>query len=595
MDGITLYAIRSELNGYLPLRVQKIHQPAPKELVFSVWNSSVRDRLVLSLEGNRPFFGFSDERKENPPVPSGFCLGLRKRLEGGSLVAINQHRLDRVLYLEFMGHDDLGDTVPYTIVLDMAGRGQNIGLFKGGILEASAMPPSGERFAHGRPYVPPQGERLDLTSTRTSDELLAHLEDARSRLSDGKTLSARDFLRSAVEGMGKELVMSTLMDAGLEPDAPLPEGGLRELARALQEVSERLRDSAYCPAIYEAAKGMPVFHVIPLRQYPVRETFGSVIEGCRGLRVLENLILSENAARTYVESLYKKVQKKLESRYRAQMDDLAEAHDYEKYKMWASLLDSNGVRTPPGYTEIRCTDYYRDPPEEVVVPLDPKCSARDNARNYWAKYTRLKRAREILEESLEKTRADLEKLSEAAQALREADDLEGLARAAFLVEGLARRSGIDFRRPNLFDLGPKARPERTPAGSGQKPKTEPGIEVIEGRNGNVYFAGGNARQNDYIVTKLRRPGDIWFHVKNARGAHVLLRPKGEVEDEDILMGARIAAERSEARAASKVEVDWVPASRLRKPRGGPPGFVTYTGQRTMVVSLEDSIPSTPSQ
>jgi predicted ribosome quality control (RQC) complex YloA/Tae2 family protein len=586
LDGITLYAIRSEMAGYLPLRIQKVMQPKPKELVFQVWNASLRDRLVLSLEANRPFFGFSDERQANPPVPPGFCLGLRKRLEGATLNSIGQHRLDRVLYLEFLGRDDLGNQVPYVLVMDLAGRGQNIGLYKEGLLEAAAVPPVSERFVHGRPYSPPEGQRLDLTSAGSREDIVRFLETAQTRLGSGRPASSLEVLRSAVEGMGKDLAVSTLVTCGVDPDLPLDERSLRDLAGALMEVSERLRASAYSPAVYTGARGLKVFHVLPLVQYPIHEEFRSVLDGLRALRRWESRSSAESSARAYVQALHRKVQKKLESRHEAQIQDLVKAQDHMKYKVWARLIDLSGVRTPPGHSEARCLDYYRDPPVEIIVPLDPKYSARDNARNYWMKYSKLQRAQKVLEESLEALRVDLERMSQADEMLKRAEDIEALARVASMVEPLARKNGIGFRRPPALegplDETPKRGGRRTSSG----PTRRPDIETIEGKNGAVYLVGGNARQNDYLIAKLRKPGDIWFHVKNAKGAHVLLRPSETVTEEDIVFGARLAALRSEARAASKVEVDWVEASRLRKPRGGPTGFVTYTGQKTIAVSLE---------
>ena len=154
MDGITLSVIRCELGGYLPLRVQKVQQPAKKELVLTVWSPLVRERLVLSLEGQELFFGFSDEKKENPAVPPGFCLGLRKRLEGGTLVSIRQERLDRVLYLDFDGHDDFGNVKRYVLVFDMAGHEQKIGLYEDDLLVASIIPSDEGRFEHRSPYTP---------------------------------------------------------------------------------------------------------------------------------------------------------------------------------------------------------------------------------------------------------------------------------------------------------------------------------------------------------------------------------------------------------------------------------------------------------
>jgi predicted ribosome quality control (RQC) complex YloA/Tae2 family protein len=148
LDGITLSVIRGEIEGYLPLKVQKVQQPGKKELVFSLWGPNARERLVLSLEGSEPFFGFCDERKESPQNPPGFCLALRKRLEGGSLRGVRQQGLDRVLYLDFDGHDDFGGVVRYVLVFDMAGREHNIGLYKDDLLEASIIPSDEGRFEH---------------------------------------------------------------------------------------------------------------------------------------------------------------------------------------------------------------------------------------------------------------------------------------------------------------------------------------------------------------------------------------------------------------------------------------------------------------
>ena len=105
----------------------------------------------------------------------------------------------------------------------------------------------------------------------------------------------------------------------------------------------------------------------------------------------------------------------------------------------------------------------------------------------------------------------------------------------------------------------------------------------------MFFVGAGARQNDYLVTRLRKPGDVWLHAKGVKGAHVLARPSAgqALPEEALLSAALLAARRSDARGSTKAEVDFVDASRVRKPRGGAPGFVTFTGQKTIVVSLDD--------
>lgn len=100
MDGITLDLILREMSRYLPLKVQRIQQPAKKEIVLWLWSREAREKLVLSMEDRLPFFGFSGEDTVSLPSPPGFCLALRKRLEGGTLAGVRQHGLDRVLYLD---------------------------------------------------------------------------------------------------------------------------------------------------------------------------------------------------------------------------------------------------------------------------------------------------------------------------------------------------------------------------------------------------------------------------------------------------------------------------------------------------------------
>jgi predicted ribosome quality control (RQC) complex YloA/Tae2 family protein len=211
MDGITLSVIRCELGGYLPLRVQKVQQPAKKELVLTVcgahwcasgWCSPSRGRNYSSASPTR--------RKRTRQFRRGFCLGLRKRLEGGTLVSIRQERLDRVLYLDFDGHDDFGNVKRYVLVFDMAGREQNIGLYEDDLLVASIIPSDEGRFEHRSPYTPPASERLDIRGFTGADgeehlsALLLQREGAASRV-----------LSDLVEGAGKELVKGVLAAAGV--------------------------------------------------------------------------------------------------------------------------------------------------------------------------------------------------------------------------------------------------------------------------------------------------------------------------------------------------------------------------------------------
>jgi predicted ribosome quality control (RQC) complex YloA/Tae2 family protein len=574
LDGITLSVIRCEITGYLPLKVQKVQQPGKKEIVLSLWNPSVRERLILSLEGEAPFFGFSGEKRETSPSPPGFCLGLRKRLEGRTLADVRQSGLDRVLYLDFDGHDDFGGRARYVLVFDMAGRGQNVGLYRDGLLEAAMLPVDGDRFERGSPYSPPPGGRLDLR------DLACGGDDSVSRLSQALLASdggAIQVLCSTVEGVGKELARGVLAASGQAPASRFSPAGAMATASLLVDFSRVLCGSQPPkPCIYVSPKGL-VFHVLPLAHLPVDQEFRTALEGARAFRERTAEIRELSSQRAYAESLHKRILKKVQSRHDAQVQDLVRSRDFDKYKVWAQLIDLSGKRNPPGASSMIATDYYTDPPVEVVVPLDPRYSSRDNARIYYRAYAKLARGEKVLEESVSRLKGALNGLAEARLALDEAVDAPDLARVRSRLESMAKAEGISVR--------PRKR-------TGARDRTAPGgpapAESVPGPDGSIFFVGGNARQNDYLVAKLRKPGDVWLHAKGQKGAHVLVRsPAGQAaSDEALLAAAKLAATRCEARGASKVEVDYVDAMKVRKPRDGAPGFVTYTGQKTMVVSPE---------
>ncbi len=108
------------------------------------------------------------------------------------------------------------------------------------------------------------------------------------------------------------------------------------------------------------------------------------------------------------------------------------------------------------------------------------------------------------------------------------------------------------------------------------------------QNGCKYYVGHNAKQNDLITFKIGKKGDIWFHANDVPGAHVVLKkPEGDINEEDLLAGARFAALNSFAKNSSKVLVDYTDVSNVKRIPNGGLGQVSYTNQHTIVVELGD--------
>ena len=101
-------------------------------------------------------------------------------------------------------------------------------------------------------------------------------------------------------------------------------------------------------------------------------------------------------------------------------------------------------------------------------------------------------------------------------------------------------------------------------------------------DGFTIFIGKNNRQNDYIISKLAKDEDLWFHTKDCAGSHVLLKGDNP-PDEIILQCAKLAKEHSSAPESSKIGVIYTKRKYLRKPPKANLGYVTYKNEKEIVI------------
>ncbi|MBR3680871.1 MAG: DUF814 domain-containing protein [Clostridia bacterium] len=86
-----------------------------------------------------------------------------------------------------------------------------------------------------------------------------------------------------------------------------------------------------------------------------------------------------------------------------------------------------------------------------------------------------------------------------------------------------------------------------------------------------------------MTFKIAQKDDIWFHVKDIPGSHVILVTDGEEPtDRDYTEAASVAAYYSKA-SSDLVAVDYTRVKNIKKPQGSKPGFVTYKTNYTAYV------------
>jgi predicted ribosome quality control (RQC) complex YloA/Tae2 family protein len=243
-------------------------------------------------------------------------------------------------------------------------------------------------------------------------------------------------------------------------------------------------------------------------------------------------------------------------------EELAELGDADALRRTGDLILARYREIPSGAANFRLLGFDG---AEVEVELDPAEPPHENAARYYARATKVERARQRLPRLLEEARAEEGRLADLLTAARtggtlEADVHDALGPAPPVVRGQV--------------AGP-ALPYRTFRSSG-------GLEIRVGRG---------ARHNDDLTFHHSAPGDVWMHARHSAGAHVILRWSGDGKPpaRDLEEAATLAALHSKARTSGSVPVDWTFRKYVRKPRRSPPGQVLADRVETLFVEPHEAL------
>lgn len=226
----------------------------------------------------------------------------------------------------------------------------------------------------------------------------------------------------------------------------------------------------------------------------------------------------------------------------------------EKYKLYGELLTANLYLKCDYLKQIELFDYVNN--QNITIDLDETISLKENAQRYFKLYVKAKTTKEKSTEMLNGLNIEKEYLENliysinAAKTIKDFDEIKSELK--------------------LDDI---------------KPKKQEKSELLRlDINGFDVYVGKNNRQNDYIVSKLAKDEDYWFHTRLCAGSHVLLRVKDKEPDEAAMFECcKLAREYSSATQPSKVGVIYTRAKNLRKPPAAPLGYVTYKNEKEVLV------------
>ena len=536
-DGFFLHHMVEELRRELVNgRIQKINQPFEQELVLQIRSNRQSHRLLLSAH---PVFGriqLTQTTFENPAQPSTFIMVLRKYLQGALIESIEQVENDRIVEMTVSNKNEIGDHIQATLIIEIMGKHSNILLVDKSshkILEVikhvGFSQNSYRTLLPGSTYIaPPSTESLNPFTIK--DEKLFEI------LQTQETTAKN--LQSLFQGLGR--------DTANELENILVSDKLSTFRNFFnQETKPCLTETSFSPIPFANQVGEPFDNLSDLLDTYYKDK------------------AERDRVKQQASELIRRVENELQKnrhKLKKQEKELLATDNAEEFRQKGELLTTFLHQVPNDQDQVILDNYYTNQP--ITIALDKALSPNQNAQRYFKRYQKLKESVKYLTDLIEETKATILYLESVETVLNQA----GLEEIAEIREELIQTGFI--RRRQREKIQKRKKPEQYLASDGKT----------------IIYVGRNNLQNEELTFKMARKEELWFHAKDIPGSHVVISGNLDPSDEVKTDAAELAAYFSQGRLSNLVQVDMIEVKKLNKPTGGKPGFVTYTGQKTLRVT-----------
>ncbi|MGL6173455.1 MAG: Rqc2 family fibronectin-binding protein, partial [Cellulosilyticaceae bacterium] len=509
LDGIVLSNIVHELNDTLiGGRIDKIYQPEKDELLLSIRSNRVAYKLLLTANSNYPRLHLSQQAKQSPAEPPMFCMLLRKHISGGKIVSITQPLFERIVEIHIEATNELGDKEHKKLIIEIMGRHSNIILTKenytilDSIKHISADKSSVRQVLPNKEYTyPPNQNKLNpiTTDLKTFTQTLSALNVP---LFKGLYLS--------YSGLSPVVAHEICHRTHLSSDVlchEISSEAYEALYATFNDIVTLIKRNDFSPVTYLDTENQPLdFHSVQLSLLADHSqlTFDSVSamlenyyhEKTNRFNVSQKTADIKKLIHNFVD---RTVRKKI-----IQEKAIEESNQSELYRMYGELITSYSYSIAPGSESFTTINYYEEPFEELTIPLDKQLTAIENAQRYFKTYNKAKRTLIAAEEQLAVIEEDLHYLNSvlvSLDILQTEEDIAGL-------------------RQELTDMGYMRKRKQS---NKKQPKNNMPYMQFKSSSGLPIFVGKNNYQNDALTMKFAKPSDMWLHIKDGPGSHVIIR------------------------------------------------------------------------
>ena len=540
LDGIGISFLVKEIKEkILRYKLTKIFQY--DRVSFSLFFG--KNNLLFQVKDNSTIFYLKDEKDPNTDFQSKFLLSLKKHLQNSILINIRQEGFDRIVYFDFEKLNQFGDVEKYTLIIEIMGKASNIFLTcKDKILSAlyfTSIDVGNRVIMTGARYTLPFEEKKISP---------LYLED------ENFPFETETFMEK-IEGVGRAFAL--------------------ECSQDYHTFKKYL--SSYNPVMYEIINRGKIQKVLTYNEFSEfnqkenatleneRKYFETLNEGLNAYfkTTITSNVISEKKKNLlkYVDSQIKKF-KKIEKNIKV---DLKKNENFEKYKNIGDILAANMHQIKYGMKKITVFDFYNN--EEITINLDPLLSPNDNLNFYYNKYNKGKRTISALDSRFLDIQNEIRYFEEIKMFIEKETDFIGIEE----IENELNLSNSGNKIKNKIKLNKSKKREL----------------LSFDYKGFQIFVGRNNKENEEISFSKGQPNDIWLHIKDIPGSHVLiLRNNQELPNDVLLHAANLACEYSKAKKGDKVTVDYCERKFVKKIKNSKPGNVIYTNFHSLLIDVQ---------
>lgn len=526
-DSLTLKAFVNEQFSFLSgARIGKIQQPTRREFVFTLRNNSETRQFYVNIDPG--FYHLCFMSKENyhkrlieiPQKPPMFCMLLRKYLENSKISKVNQPENERILEFYVETYNEIGDKIYLCLAFELMGRHSNVILYNydTNIIIGCAHNVGSEKSRERE--VAGTLPYIYPPKQHKMNILEYSGEVDYNTLSDSFYMCSVSFAMLC-KGKSLDKLQSFVRLENLSPC-------IASDYSKYSLFSELLTESFLCDSVNCMIDDYYSYH-ISLNKFKVLKSHYKSITSQKLKKVVKSL-------------------KQMEYRI------LSDA-DSDKYRLWGDLIMANLYNLKDYSKEASVYDYEND--KQITINLDDTKTLKENANNFYRLYNKAKISTSKLNELINTYKVQKEYLEQLLYSVESAKKID-----------------------DLFEIASEVEPEK----ANIKDTKQKGLDILKidvGEDVKIYV-GKNNKQNDYIISKLASDEDLWFHVHNCAGSHVLLKAQS-ITDDLILKCARLAKEYSTGKDSSKIGVIYTKRKYLRKPPGAALGYVTYKNEKEIVL------------